>query len=89
VTARRKALLAYLAALITAPFVGLLALLGLLASGETKYYEMDWAARMELIALVVVTAWLALVAFAVRFGIDSARITRLQRAAVRARGADG
>lgn len=74
-TARRKALLFYLVALMTAPFVGLFALVGLLASGETKHYEMDWAARMELIALLVITAWVALVAFAVRFGIDRARIT--------------
>ena len=88
VTGRRKALLAYLAALATAPLVGVFALVGLLASGETLQWELQWAHRMQLIALLVVTAWVVLVAVAVRLALfESARISRWQRlAASRVRG---
>jgi hypothetical protein len=34
---------------------------------------------MQLIAFLVVAAWVVLVAMAVRFGIESARVTRSQR----------
>jgi hypothetical protein len=76
VTPRRKALLLYLAVIVTAPIVVLTALGGLLASGETLEWEVEWADWMQAIAFFAVTAWAVLVAVAFRFGVESARRIR-------------
>lgn len=76
VTSRRKALLAYLAVLLTGPIVALTALIGLLASGEPHESSLAWADRIQAIAFHAVTAWVVLVWIAVRFAIEAVRGTR-------------